>query len=175
MLPLQPPLAPPPHSWFRRRLIDPFVDLLRTGLSPGQLALTVALGVVFGLVPTFGITTVVSVTVALRLRLNVAAMQLAAHLMSAFQLLLLIPLLRAGAWLMGEGHQVAHLSLRSLRRLIHHEGWGAAGRLLWRAQLGALLLWLLAAIPLVVVLYFGLRVVFRRVLARLAPAAQPAD
>lgn len=48
MLPLQPPLAPPPHSWFRRRLIAPFVDWLRTGLSPGLLALTVALGVVFG-------------------------------------------------------------------------------------------------------------------------------
>ena len=134
-----------------------------------------ALGVVFGLVPTFGLTTVVSVTVALRLRLNVAAMRLTAHLMSAFQLLLLIPLLRAGARLMGESHQVAHLSLRSLRRLIYQEGWGAAGRLLWRAQLGALLLWLLGAIPVVIMLCFGLRVVFRRMLARQATAAPPAD
>ena len=133
-----------------------------------------ALGVVFGLVPTFGVTTVVSVTVALRLRLNVAAMQLAAHLMSAFQLLL-IPLLRAGARLMGESHQVAHLSLRSLRCFIYQEGWGAAGRLLWRARLGALLLWLLGAIPVVIVLDFGLRVVFRRMLARQATAAPPAD
>ena len=125
-----------------------------------------ALGVVFGLVPTFGVTTVVSVTVALRLRLNVAAMRLAAHLMSAFQLLLLlIPLLRAGARLMGESHQVAHLSLRSLRRLIYQEGWGAAGRLLW----------LLVAIPVVIMLYFGLRVVFRRMLARQATDAPPAD
>lgn len=55
----------------------------------------------FGLVPTFGITTVVSVATALRLRLNVAAMQLAAHLMSLFQLALLVPMLRAGALLMG--------------------------------------------------------------------------
>ena len=47
---------------------------------------------------------------------------------------------------------------------------------LWRAQLGALLLWLLAAIPVVVVvLYFGLRGVFWRVLARQAPATLPAD
>lgn len=160
------PPAPEPHSWFRRRLIDPFLRLLATGLSPGRLALTVALGIAFGLVPTFGITTLVSVAVALRLRLNLPAMQLAAHLMSAFQLLLLIPLLRAGAWIMGEGHKVAHLTIRGLRRLIDHDGWGAVGQLLWRAQLGALLLWLVAAVPLVTVLYFVLRAVFRRVLAR---------
>jgi len=179
MPPAEPtPLPPvlPPHSWLRRRCIDPFLDLLRAGLSPGRLAFAVALGVAFGLVPTFGITTLVTLAVGLRLRLNLAAMQLAAHLMSAFQLLLLVPLLRAGAWLMGEGHKVAHLSIRSLRHLIAHDGWGAAGRLLWRAQLGALLLWGLAAVPLVISLYFGLRALFRRVLARqlaAPPAASP--
>lgn len=176
MLPPKPPALPPAaasHSWWRRRLIDPFVDLLRAGLSPERLAFAVALGVAFGLVPTFGITTLVSLAVGLRLRLNVAAMQLAAHLMSAFQLLLLIPLLRAGAWIMGEGHKVAHLSIGSLRHFIEHEGWGAAGRLLWRAQVGALLLWAAAAAPLVLMLYVGLRTVFRRVLARqvASPAA----
>ncbi|MDQ2771813.1 MAG: DUF2062 domain-containing protein [Bacteroidota bacterium] len=168
MLPPEPNLLPPgapPHSWFRRTCIDPFLVLLRAGLSPGRLALAVALGVAFGLVPTFGVTTLVSVGVGLRLRLNLTAMQLAAQ-MSAFQLLLLVPMLRAGAWLMGEGHKVAHLSMRSLRHLIAQEGWGAAGRLLWRAELGALMLWLLAAIPLVAGLYFGLRALFQRVLAR---------
>ena len=115
-------------------------------------------------------TTLVSLGVALRLRLNLAAMQLAAHLMSAFQLLLLVPLLRAGAHIMGKGHAVAHLTIPGMRLLIGQQGWGAAGRLLWRAQLGALLLWLLAAVPLVAVLYFVLRAVFRRVLARQASA-----
>ena len=109
-----------------------------------------------------------SVAVALRLRLNVAAMQLAAHLMSAFQLALLIPLLRGGAVIMGQGQQVAHLTVASLRQLIAREGWGAVGRLLWRAELGALLMWAGAVVPLVAVLYFVLRAVFRRVLVRQA-------
>lgn len=160
------PAALPPRSWLRRRVLDPLLDLLKAGLSPSKLALTVALGVAFGLVPTFGITTVVSAAVGLRLRLNVAAMQLAAHLMSVFQLALLVPFLRGGATIMGQGHQVAHLTIDSLRQLIDRDGWGAAGRLLWRAELGALLLWALAAAPLVAVLYFVLRAVFRRVLAR---------
>ena len=43
---------------------------------------------------------------------------------------------------------------------------GAVGQLLWRAQLGALLLWTVAAVPLVAVLYFVLRAVFRQLLAR---------
>lgn len=162
-----PPNAPSaaPTSWLRRRLIDPVLALLRAGLSPGKLALTVSLGMAFGLVPTFGVTTLVSAAVGLRLRLNLPLMQLAAHLMSAFQLALLIPFLRGGATILGEGHRVAHLTLRGLRQLIDHDGWGAVGQLLWRAQLGALLLWAMAAVPLVAVLYFVFRAVFRQVLA----------
>ncbi|MBD2768890.1 DUF2062 domain-containing protein [Hymenobacter sp. BT664] len=159
-------LPKPPGSWVYRRVLAPMLALLKAGLSPEKLALTVSLGVAFGLVPTFGITSVVSTATALRLQLNLAAMQLVAHLMSAFQLVLLVPLLRAGAIVLGHGHEVANLTLTSLRRLIAHDGWGAAGHLLWRAQLGALLLWALAAGPLVAVLYYLFRRVFRRVVAR---------
>ncbi|MBH8557960.1 DUF2062 domain-containing protein [Hymenobacter negativus] len=164
-----PPVAPPalpPRSWLRRRVADPLLDLLKTGLSPEKLALTVGLGVAIGLIPALGITTILSAAVALRLRLNVAAMQLATHLMTFFQLALLIPFLRAGAGLMGQGDRVAHLTVASLRQLIDHEGWSAVGKLLWRAELGALLLWAGAMVPLVALLYFVLRVVFRRVLAK---------
>ena len=160
------PLASPPRSWLRRQLLDPFLGLLKAGLAPDKLALTVALGMAFGLVPIFGITTVLSAAVALRLRLNVAAMQLAAHLMSVFQLALFIPFLRAGAALMGQREQVANLTVSGLRQLIAHEGWGAVGKLLWRAELGAMLIWVVAAVPLVTLVYFVLRAVFERVQAR---------
>ncbi|MDO7851508.1 DUF2062 domain-containing protein [Hymenobacter convexus] len=165
-LPLAPAPAAPPRSWLRRRLLDPLLDLLKAGLTPSQLALTVALGAAVGVVPLLGVTTVLSAAVALRLRLNVAAMQLVTHLMTFFQLALLIPLLRAGARLLGQGAQVEHLTLPALRQLIEHEGWQAIGKLLWRAELGALLLWAVACVPLVAVIYFVLRVVFRRVLAK---------
>ena len=98
----------------------------------------------FGLIPTFGVTTILSIVTALRLRLNVAAMQLAAHLMSIFQLALLIPFLRAGAGLMGQGAQVDSLTVSSIRALIAREGWAPVIRLLWRAELGAILLWAVA-------------------------------
>jgi len=149
---------------------DPLLNLLKAGLSPEKLALTVGIGVALGIAPLFGLTTVLCALVALRLRLNVAAMQLAAHLMTAFQVALLIPLLRAGAYLTGQGARVAHLTPSSLQQLIDREGWGAVGQLLWRAELGAILVWAVASIPLVAVLYFVLRSVFRRVLAKQAAA-----
>lgn len=174
MTPLPPPpLAPPPApSWLRRRVLDPLLDQLKAGLAPGQLALTVGLGVVIGLIPAFGLTTLLSAAVALRLRLNVAIMQLATHLMTFFQLALLIPLLRAGAGLMGQGDKVAGLTVARLRQLIDREGWAAVGKLLWQAELGALLLWAAGGAVLVGVLYVVLKPIFARIVARQQAAAK---
>ena len=159
----------PPPGWFRRRVIEPVLGLLRQGLSPEQLALTVAVGVGVGLVPFLGAITTLATLAALRLRLNVAAMQLVSHLMTPFQLLLIIPLLRQGARLLGNA-QEKELSLAQMRQLFAHD-WRAALHLLWRAELGALALWLLGVIPLMAVLYFTLKPLFRRVAARRAARA----
>jgi hypothetical protein len=80
------------------------------------------------------------------------------------QLLLLIPMLRLGALLCGNG-QTPDLSLAKLKFLFAHD-WSSALQLLWHAGLGALLLWAVAMVPLGLALNFGLRPVFRRLLAR---------
>lgn len=157
---------PPPRTWVQRRLVDPFMSLLKAGLSPSSLALTVGLGVAFGLLPTLGLTTILSTAVALRLRLNVAAMQLVCHLLSPVQLLLLLPFLRWGATLLGQGAVVANLSVAQIKAMWASEGWRYVLHLLWRAELGALILWALAAVPVVLALYVGLQPLFRRLLKR---------
>lgn len=156
----------PPRTWLQRRLVDPFMSLLKAGLSPGSLALTVGLGVALGLAPIFGLTTIISAAVALRLRLNVAAMQLVCHVLSPLQLLLLLPLLRWGATLLGQGQLVASLSLDQIKAMVKTDGWGSVLHLLWRAELGALLIWAVAAVPVVLGLYVGLRPVFKRFITR---------
>jgi uncharacterized protein (DUF2062 family) len=167
LTPLPPPIpeitpaAPaPPASWLRRRVLAPLLNLLRQGLSPSQLALTVALGVVIGSIPLMGAITTVATLVALRLRLNVAALQLISHLMTPLQMLLIIPLLRYGARLMGNT-QKNELTIAHIRHLFSND-WRGALQLLWRAEAGAMVIWLLGAIPVVAVLYFGLRPVFKR-------------
>ena len=158
--------TPPPRTWVQRRLLDPFMSLLKAGLSPGSLALTVALGVAFGIAPTVGLTTILSTATALRLRLNVAAIQLVCHLLSPVQLILLLPLLRWGATILGQGEQVANLTLTQIRHMISADGWISVVQLLWRAELGALLLWAVAAVPTVLALYFGLRPLFRKIVRK---------
>ena len=158
------PISPPPESWLRRRVVGPVLGLLRQGLTPSQLALTVALGVVIGTIPLLGTTTLLAIFVALRLRLNVAAMQTVCLLMSPLQLLLLVPLLAHGTRLLGGAAQ-PHLSVAYIRHLISTD-WRAALRLLWQAELGALALWLLMGLPLALLLYFGLKPVLRCLMAK---------
>ena len=140
------------------------LNILKQGLTPEQLALTATLGVVFGLVPVLGITTLMGTAAAVRLRLNVAALLLVSHLLSPVQLLLIIPLMRLGAELMGSSAG-PELSLTQLEHLIAHN-WRDAVHLLWRACAGAMLIWAVAAVPLGLLLNFGLRPVFRRLLAK---------
>ncbi len=165
----------PPRTWVQRRLVDPFMSLLKAGLEPGSLALTVGLGVAFGLVPTFGITTLVSTAVALRLKLNVAAMQLVCHVLSPVQLLLLLPFLRWGATMLGQGREVAHLSLDQIKGMVKTDGWSHVLHLLWRAELGALMIWAVAAVPVVLALYFGLRPLFKKFITRHEEAEAAAE
>ncbi|WP_167856722.1 DUF2062 domain-containing protein [Hymenobacter aquaticus] len=163
--PVLPPAPPQRPSW-RQRVLEPLRNILRQGLTPPQLALTVALGVPLGLVPILGITTVLASFAAVRLRLNVAATLIVSHLMSPLQLLVLIPLLRWGARLLGNG-QGPELTIAQLRTLFAHD-WSSALSLLWRAGVGAVLLWAVLSVPLGLLLYFGSKPVFRRLLARQA-------
>ena len=92
------PAAPRAGFW-RRRLLQPLLDQLRQGVSPGKLALTLALGVTVGLLPILGSTTIACAGVAVWLRLNQPVIQLVNYLMYPLQIALLIPFFRAGEWL----------------------------------------------------------------------------
>ena len=145
-------------------MLDPILNILKQGLTPKQLSLTVALGIVFGLVPILGITTLMGTATAVRLRLNVAALLVVSHLMSPVQLLLLIPLMRLGAQLLGDG-QATQLTLAQLEFLFEKD-WREALQLLWQASMGAMLIWAVASIPVGLLLNFALRPLFRWLLAR---------
>lgn len=70
-------------------------------LSPEQIALLLSVGLVLGVFPIMGCPTVLCLLAAFGLRLNVAALQLLNNLSSPLQLVLLLPLARAGTMLCG--------------------------------------------------------------------------
>ena len=73
-----------------------FHDVLRQGLTPHKLAMTSAMGVVIGLFPVFGTTTILCFGVAIALRLNIPLIQLVNYLVAPLQLIFIIPFIKAG-------------------------------------------------------------------------------
>ena len=84
------------RDFLQRRLVVPLLALLRQGVSPRKLALSLALGGTIGLIPVLGVSTALCALAALMLKLNMPAIQIVNYLLTPLQLLLIIPLLRFG-------------------------------------------------------------------------------
>ncbi len=148
-----------------RRLIQPFVELLKQGVSPEKIALTVAVGVSLGVTPVIGSTTMLCTLAAVTLRLNLPAILLVNGLVYPLQLTLLIPFLRAGAWVFRvDGPK---LTVTQVFRLIRTDVWHAIVTL-WTATLHALVVWVLVSCAVSGVVYIAVLAVLRRVWVRRA-------
>jgi uncharacterized protein (DUF2062 family) len=139
---------------------------LQQGISPRRLALTLALGFAIGCIPVVGIPTLVCAALALTLRLNLPAIQAANYAVMPLQLLLIVPFVRLGGWLIASSHnqtlQAGALLHTSPLVLVTQMGW-MAGQ--------ALLAWVVIAIPAVLLLTFTLPVLLRRIPAVAAAEA----
>jgi len=127
-------------------------------MSPRRLALTLALGFAIGCIPVIGVPTVLCLGVALALRLNLPAMQVANYVVMPLQLLLIAPFVRLGGWLITTRpvywltpHALLHFSSLNLATRVS----GMAGQ--------ALLAWLLVAVPAVALLTATLTLMLRRI------------
>ena len=138
---------------------------LHQGISPHRLALTLALGFAIGCIPVLGIPTLICAALALALRLNQPAIQVANYAAMPLQLLLIVPFVRLGGWLFDVGPihaaQVAALLHTSPADLLSQLA-GLFGH--------ALLAWLLIAVPFVMLMTFALTVLLRHL-----PALVPAE
>src|SRR5580700_11896052 len=90
----------PTNTRLRRRIFKPLLALLSQGIAPDRLALCVAIGVVVGNIPILGISTILCTVIALIFRLNLPAIQIVQALMAPTQLLLIIPFVRLGEWIL---------------------------------------------------------------------------
>ena len=69
------------EGFLKRRLVRPIIELLRQGVTPDKLALSLALGVALGIFPALGWTTALCAIAALVLRLNLPAIQIVNYFM----------------------------------------------------------------------------------------------
>ena len=84
------------EGFFQRRLVRPVIELLRQGVTPEKIALSIVFGVTLGVFPVLGSTTALCATAALAFRLNLPAIQLVNYFVYPLQIALLIPFFRLG-------------------------------------------------------------------------------
>ncbi|MDP9162111.1 MAG: DUF2062 domain-containing protein, partial [Acidobacteriota bacterium] len=92
-----------------RRLVHPLISLLKQGITPEKIALSLAIGIVLGIFPALGLTTLLCAAAAVVFKLNLPSIQLVNWFVYPLQLILILPFMRAGALLFRA--RPLHLSL----------------------------------------------------------------
>jgi uncharacterized protein (DUF2062 family) len=152
----------------RRRVVDPVLGLLRQGLSPRDLALCLALGAGVGMFPVLGVSTPALTLIALWQRLNLAAIQLVSWLVGPVQLVLIIPFMRLGEWVLGSEPQP--MTIEAGMEIIS-QGILQAIVTMWDAIVHASVGWILIGPLAIFVLYRSLIPVLERALKTLKPSS----
>jgi uncharacterized protein (DUF2062 family) len=151
------------RDFLQRRLVVPLLALLKQGVTPGKLALSLALGTAIGLIPVPGVSTALCALAALVLGLNMPAIQLVNYLLTPLQLALIIPQLRFGELLLNAPPYP--VTLESGLALLSH-GVIEAVQVLATAIVHATLGWLVLAPLLVFILYRVLEPALRHLRVR---------
>lgn len=133
------------REFVRCKVMRPLLRQLRGGVTPRRMAWSLALGMVIGINPSVGLTTLLVVMLAWVLGLNQAASQIGSHVVAPLHLVLFIPFIDLGVHLFHTGRlplsrrQVEHLSHHPVR--LFHE--------IWQWEWHALVVWgIVAAIAL---------------------------
>ena len=151
------------HPFVYRKVVLPVLALLRMGASPQKLAWSIALGLVIGVNPLLGSTTLVCLGLALLFRLNLPASQIANHLMYPVEVALLYPFLRLGAFVFRTGP--IPVAPRALFDQVRSHPWPLI-KSLWLWEWHALVLWALVAAVLLPVIAAILTPLLQRLLVR---------
>jgi uncharacterized protein (DUF2062 family) len=127
----------PIREFFRCKILRPLLRQLRGGVTPRRLAWSLAFGMVIGINPSVGLTTVLVVALAWAFGLNQIASQIGAHAMAPIHLVLFIPFIQLGVHLFHTGR--LPLDRRQLEHLSRHP-WRLI-RDIWQWEWHALIVW----------------------------------
>jgi uncharacterized protein (DUF2062 family) len=155
--------APVHHNWIYRRVALPILALLRMGASPEKLAWSIAAGLLIGINPILGSTTVLCLAIAFVFRLNVAASQIGNHVVYPLELILIIPFIHAASRIFHT--EPMPLSANELLRAAREHPLDLTRRL-WQWEWHAFLLWMILAAVAVPLVALTLTPLLRRLLAR---------
>ncbi len=114
------------------------MGLLRMGADPDKLAWSLALGLVVGVNPLLGSTTLVALGLASALRLNIVASQVGNHAVYPLELLMFPAFIKVGSLVFDTPK--LPLAGKALWYAVKHHPWETT-RLLWSWEWHALIVW----------------------------------
>ena len=151
------------NGFLTRKLFRPLLELLRQGVTPEKLSLSIALGAVFGMLPAIGWNTALCAVIALIWRLNLPAIQMVNYFVYPLQIALLIPFFRLGEKLFRAPH--LPISMPQIYEMVRTD-LGGAILLLWTTTWHALVVWALIAPFVAALLYLLILPALRRILKK---------
>jgi len=150
-------------NFLQRRIIKPLVKMLRQGVTPEKLALSLALSAALAVIPAFGWSVWLCGLVGLALGLNLPVMQVVNYFLYPAQIALLLPFFRLGEKLFRAPH--LPLSISQIFSMVRANFWGAI-KFLWDTTWHAVVVWAILAPFAVGLIYLVLLPIFRRVVNR---------
>jgi len=147
------------QSFCYRKLVLPIIDLLRQGITPEKIALSLAFGIGLGVFPVLGSTTMLCALAAILFRLNLPAIQLVNYCVYPLQLALLIPFMRFGERLFRAPH--VSLSLTIIFESIKRSAWQTT-KTYWTTGWHAMVAWCLVGPMAIWIMYLVLAPALRK-------------
>ena len=143
----------------RDRVLTPLKQLLNEGLTPEKMSHALAAGFVLGITPMLGISSILAVGVAAAFKLNQVAIQVANWVAYPAQIVLFIPFIRAGEWLLGV--EPAAINPSDIASMFNDDFY-ASLEIYGQSLAAGFALWAASAIPLSFGLSYTLRTVLQK-------------
>ena len=131
-----------------------FKAIIKQGLTPKQLALSIVVSTLVSVFPVFGISTIALTCMALPLRLNLPIMIAFSYVIEPLKLIVIIPFINIGASVFETEHTL--LTIEAIKTSYKTGFWSTSKELSYELLCGTVG-WALTAIPVGIVLYFILK------------------
>jgi uncharacterized protein (DUF2062 family) len=131
------------------KVLKPIRGLLSQGVTPKKMSQALAAGFVLGMTPMLGISTVLAVLVAAVFKLNQVAIQVANYAAYPAQIVMFVPFIRLGEWVFGL--EPAAINPSDIATMFSDD-FQASVQLYGQSLLAGWLSWLIAAVPLALVI-----------------------
>ncbi len=140
------------------KYVKKFLDLFKQGLSPRELALSIAAGSVIGVLPLFGVSTVLTTSLSVYMKLNLPVALFFTYAVGPIHILMFMCFIKIGEYILCAHHTL--LSVSAIKEAFSENYLSALGQLALEVVCGVTG-WMLVAIPVAYILYRLLWVIFR--------------